>query len=150
MRRSAIVLTAVLAAAVLGCLGSPSAGPDATVRRLLDGARAGDLDAFLECCDLRALYEGVVAPDRRQGLPFEQFVEETRRGLAGKLKPNAELEYEVQQVDQHGPEAVVQIRLRANANAEWVNWKLELLRTGRAWKVTAHGIEALAQQAAPS
>jgi hypothetical protein len=142
--RSLVVIIVVSATALLGSSCSTGRGPSDTVEELVGAARAGDLDAFLRCCDLRTLYKQVVPESEREGLPYDGFVEMTRHNLAGRLKPNAALEYEIEHVDQHGPEATVEIKLRASPDAEWANWKLALVRIGGTWKVTGQGIEPFA------
>ena len=150
MRSLVIIVVVVSAAGLLAGSCSSGRGPSATVEDLVKAARAGDLDAFLRCCDLRTLYEQVVPESQRENLPFEQFAGDVRRNLEGRLQPNAALEYEILDVEPHGSEAAVQIRLRAGRDAEWTTWKLPLVRVGGTWKVTGRGIEPFAPGSGPS
>lgn len=142
MRAFWMAMVLIAAAVVAGC-GAGKADAEAAARELIEAARRGDVDAILEHCDLKGMYETALTDYGRQQLSYEQFVQMTREGLQEKFAPSPELEYKNLGADVKGDTATVTVAVRTGPAAEWVEHTFMLTKVDGAWKVTTEGFQGL-------
>jgi hypothetical protein len=132
----------VLSAVVAGCGGGKS-GAEAAARELIEAARSGDADAVLAHCDLKGMYETALTDYGRGQLPYDRFLELTRRNLRANFAASPELEYKDLAAEVNGAAATVTVAIRTSPSAEWIEQTLTLTRVGGAWKLTTEGFQSL-------
>lgn len=151
-----LLVLALLAGGVIAIVyglrgpGSVVGTPEQTLRQYFEARRAADIDAMLDCVDLKGSYE----KEKTGTLSYKQY-ENTARlalGLAFKFERKQArhaFECELLGTRDDGAVTIVSIRTRPDNNSEWKHNEIPAKKIGRRWKITADGWGKLIDDTAP-
>ena len=123
-------------------LAGPEVGPEAVAKKLIEATKKGDMDAMLDCSDLKAIYEGGVPlldPEPDEDLSFEQwekaFREQTIRDAGDIRRPD--LEYQILGTEEEDGVTYVKIKARESKESDWEEVELPFVKVDGEWKCNA-------------
>ena len=122
-----------------GSKAGPEVGPEAVAKKVLEAVKAGDVDAWIDCYDLKAVHEGgasVYVSDADVNVSFEQWLKKFRkmmmRNAAGWTERDAE--YEILDTAEEDGTAYVRIKSRVDKGSAWKEFELPFRKVDGEWK----------------
>lgn len=151
-----LLVLALLAGGVIAVVyglrgpGSVVGTPQETLRQYFEARKAADIDAMLDCVDLKGLYKRM----ETGSLSYEKFEKTVRAGLALRFtfepkQARHAFECDLLGTRDDGAVTIVSIRTRPDNDSEWKHNEIPVKRIRRRWKITADGWGKLIDDTAP-